>query len=153
MVPLAIAIAVVTLAVTTELAARRWIRWKAEYFVAARRTCASVQPLKRFALGGVGFIGRFGGLYPTYVRGLAYLAARRPTEATAEFQRILDHRSIVLVDSMDAMARLELARALALAGDTVKAKRTYDDLLALWKNADAKIPILQQARTEYARLP
>jgi tetratricopeptide (TPR) repeat protein len=92
-------------------------------------------------------------LYPTYVRGLAYLAARRPTEATAEFQRILDHRSIVLVDSMDAMARLELARALALAGDTVKAKRTYDDLLALWKNADAKIPILQQARTEYARLP
>ena len=50
------------------------------------------------ALGGVGFIGRFGGLYPIYVRGLAYLAARQPAEAAAEFQRILDHRSIVLVD-------------------------------------------------------
>ena len=54
------------------------------------------------ALGGVGFIGRFGGLYPIYVRGLAYLAARQPAEAAGEFQRILDHRSIVLVDPMDA---------------------------------------------------
>ena len=88
-------------------------------------------------LGGVGFIGRFGGLYPIYVRGLAYLAARQPAEAAAEFQRILDHRSIVLVDPMDAMARLQLARALALSGDTAKAKSAYDDLLTLWKNADA----------------
>ena len=89
-------------------------------------------------LGGVGFIGRFGGLYPIYVRGLAYLAARQPAEAAAEFQRILDHRSIVLVDPMDAMARLQLARALALSGDTVKAKSAYNDLLTLWKNADPR---------------
>ena len=54
---------------------------------------------------------------------------------------------------MDAMARLQLARALALSGDTVKAKRAYDDLLTLWKNADAKIPMVEQARTECARLP
>ena len=87
-----------------------------------------------------------------YVRGLAYLAARQPTEAAAEFQRILDHRSIVLVDPMDAMARLQLARALALSGDTVKAKSAYNDLLTLWGNADAKIPMVEQARTEYARL-
>ena len=105
------------------------------------------------ALGGVGFIGRFGGLYPIYVRGLAYLAARQPAEAAAEFQRILDHRSIVLVDPLDAMARLQLARALALAGDTVKAKNAYGDLLTLWKNADADIPVLKAARAEYARLP
>ena len=104
-------------------------------------------------LGGVGFIGRFGGLYPIYVRGLAYLAARQPAEAAAEFQRILDHRSIVLVDPMDAMARLQLARALALSGDTVKAKSAYDDLLTLWKNADPDIPVLKEARAEYARLP
>ncbi len=77
------------------------------------------------ALGRIGFVGRFGGLYPIYVRGLAYLAARQPAEAAAEFQRILDHRSIVLVDPMDAMARLQLARALALSGDTVKAKSAY----------------------------
>ena len=96
-------------------------------------------------MGGVGFIGRFGGLYPIYVRGLAYLAARQPAEAAAEFQRILDHRSIVLVDPMDAMARLQLARALALSGDTVKAKSAYNDLLTLWKNADPDIPVLKRS--------
>ena len=53
---------------------------------------------------------------------------------------------------MDAMARLQLGRALALSGDTVKAKRTYDDLLTLWKNADPHIPVLDEARAEYARL-
>ena len=105
------------------------------------------------ALGRIGFVGRFGGLYPIYVRGMAYLVARQPAEAAAEFQRILDHRSIVLVDPMDAMARLQLARALALSGDTVKAKGVYSDLLTLWKNADPDIPVLKAARAEYARLP
>jgi tetratricopeptide (TPR) repeat protein len=105
------------------------------------------------ALGGVGFIGRFGGLYPIYVRGLAHLAARQPAEAAAELQRILDHRSIVLFDPMDALARLQLARALALAGDTVKAKSAYGDLLTLWKNADSDIPVVETARAEFARLP
>ena len=105
------------------------------------------------ALGRVGFVGRFGGLYPIYVRGLAYLSARQPAEAAAEFQRILDHRSIVLVDPMDAMARLQLARALALSGDTVKAKGAYSDLLTLWKNADPDIRALKEAQAEYAKLP
>ena len=104
------------------------------------------------ALGGVGFIGRFGGLYPVYVRGVAYLAARQPAEAAAEFQRILDHRSIVLVDPMDAMARLQLARALVLSGETAKAKSAYNDLFALWKDADPKIPMVNEARAEYAKL-
>ena len=54
---------------------------------------------------------------------------------------------------MDAMARLQLARALALSGDTAKAKSTYTDLLTLWKNADPKLPVVEQARAEYARLP
>jgi hypothetical protein len=81
-----------------------------------RDPAAAIQALQiasryDLALGGVGFIGRFGGLYPIYVRGMAYLAARQPAEAVAEFQRILDHRSIV--DPMDARARLQLARALA----------------------------------------
>jgi serine/threonine protein kinase/tetratricopeptide (TPR) repeat protein len=119
---------------------------------------AAIQALKiasryDLALGGVGFIGRFGGLYPIYVRGQAYLAAQQPAEAAVEFQRILDHRSIVLVDPMDALARLQLARALALSGDTVKAKGVYDDFLRLWKNADPDIRVLEQAQAEYARLP
>ena len=77
----------------------------------------------------------------------------QPAEAVAEFQRILDHRSIVIVDPMDAMARLQLARTLALSGDTVKAKSVYNDLLTLWKDADAGIPIVEEARAEHARLP
>jgi eukaryotic-like serine/threonine-protein kinase len=104
------------------------------------------------ALGRLGFIGRFGGLYPIYVRGLAHLAARQPAEAAAEFQRILDHRSFVIVDPMDAMARLHLARALTLSGDTVKARSAYNDLFMLWKSADPDIPVLKQARAEYATL-
>ncbi len=131
---------------------------RALFSLDARDAAAAIQALQiasryDLALGGVGFIGRFGGLYPIYVRGLAYLAARQPAEAAAEFQRILDHRSIVLVDPMEAMARLQLARALALYGDPVKAKAAYDDLFTLWKNADPDIPVLRHARAEYARLP
>jgi predicted Zn-dependent protease len=115
----------------------------------------ALQIVSRYDLhsGGVGFIQRFGALYPIYVRGVAYLAARQPAEAAREFQRILDHRSIVLVDPMDALARLQLARALVLSGDTVKAKRAYNDLLTLWKNADPDIRLVKEARTEYGRLP
>jgi hypothetical protein len=105
------------------------------------------------ALGRLGFNGRFGGLYPIYVRGVAYLASRQPTEAAAEFERILNHRTMVLVDPMAALARLQLARALALTGDTAKAKSAYSDLLTLWKNADPEISVLKEARAEYARLP
>jgi hypothetical protein len=115
----------------------------------------ALQVASRYDLhtGGVGYIGRFGALYLIYVRGVAYLAARQPTEAAGEFQRIVDHRSIVLVDPMDALARLQLARALALAGDTVKAKSAYSDLLTLWKNADVDLPVVKEAREESARLP
>jgi serine/threonine protein kinase/Tfp pilus assembly protein PilF len=112
----------------------------------------SLQTASRFdlALGGLGF--NFGALYPVYVRGMAYLAAQQPREAAAEFQKILDHRTIVLADPMGALARLQLARALVLTGETVKAKGVYNDLLALWKNADPGIPVVEQARAEYARL-
>jgi hypothetical protein len=115
----------------------------------------SLQTASRFDLGvgGIGVIGNFGRLYPIYVRGQAYLAAHQPAEAAAEFQRILDHRSIVLVDPMDALARLQWARALVLSGDTVKAKRAYSDLLTLWKDADPEVPIVEAARSEFASLP
>jgi tetratricopeptide (TPR) repeat protein len=131
---------------------------RALFALNARDASAAIQELKiapryDLALGGVGFTGRFGGLYPIYVRGLAYLASRRPAEAAGEFQRIVDHRSIVLVDPMDALARLQLARALALSGDAVKAKSAYNDLLTLWKTADPDLAVLKEARAEYARLP
>jgi eukaryotic-like serine/threonine-protein kinase len=130
---------------------------RALFSLNAQDPAAAIQALQTasrydLALGGVGFNGRFGGLYPIYVRGLAYLVARRPAEAFGEFHRILDHRSIVLVDPMDALARLQLARALVLSGDTVKAKSAYNDLFALWKDADPKIPMVNEARAEYAKL-
>ena len=118
---------------------------------------AAIQALQiasRYDLAlGLSFRWGFGGLYPIYVRGLAYLAAGQPAEAIAEFQRILDHRSIVIVDPMDALARLQLARALARSGDTVKAKSAYTDLLSLWEHADSGIPVVEAARAESARLP
>ena len=130
---------------------------RALFALDARDAAAAIQSLQtasRFdlAMGGIGFNGYFGKLYPIYVRGLAYLAAQQPVEAAAEFQRIVDHRSIVLVDPIDAFARLQLARALALSGDTVKARSVYDDLFALWENADARIPLINEARAEHARL-
>lgn len=96
--------------------------------------------------------GFFGNLYPAYVRGTAYLAGHQAAEAVAEFQKILDHRSIVFSDPVAVAAHLQLARAFALAGEKAEAKRAYGDFLALWKDADPDIPILKQAKLEYARL-
>jgi serine/threonine protein kinase/predicted Zn-dependent protease len=91
-------------------------------------------------------------LYPVFVRGEAYLAAHQGGEAAAEFQKILDHRGIVLNEPIGALAHLGLARAYALQGDTVKARGAYQDFLALWKEADTDIPILLAAKAEYAKL-
>lgn len=91
-------------------------------------------------------------MYPVYVRGEAYLAAHQGKEAAAEFQKILDHRGIVLNEPIGALAHLQLGRARALQGDTAKARDAYKDFLALWKDADPDIPILKQAKVENARL-
>jgi tetratricopeptide (TPR) repeat protein len=91
-------------------------------------------------------------LFPVYVRGNAYLAAHQGSEAAGEFQKILDHRGIVLNQPIGALARLGLARAYLLSGDTAKSRTAYQDFLALWKDADPDIPILKEAKTEYAKL-
>jgi eukaryotic-like serine/threonine-protein kinase len=98
---------------------------------------------------GVG--GRFP-LCPAYVRGLAYLAVLHGSEAAIEFQKILDHRGIVVNEPIGALAHLQIARAYALQGDTAKARAAYQDFLTLWKDADPDIPILKQAKAEYAKL-
>ena len=104
------------------------------------------------AVTGIDFFAFVGGLYPAYVRGQAYLAARQGAEAAAELQKILDHRGIVFSDPVGAMARLQLARALALSGDKIRAKTAYRDFLTLWKDAEPDVPILQRAKAEYAKL-
>jgi eukaryotic-like serine/threonine-protein kinase len=98
------------------------------------------------------WFGSFGCLYSPYVRGEAYLAAHRYGEAAGEFQKILDHPGIVFTDPVRARARLQLGRAFASAGDRTKAKAAYQDLLTLWKDADVDIPMLKQAKAEYAKL-
>jgi tetratricopeptide (TPR) repeat protein len=105
-----------------------------------------------YALPGTAFFAMFGGLYPAYVRGEAYLAAGRGQEAAAEFQKVLNHRGIVLADPVGVLARLQLGRAYALSGDKTRAKDAYKDFLTLWKDADPDIPTLKRARLEYAKL-
>jgi eukaryotic-like serine/threonine-protein kinase len=98
------------------------------------------------------FLGYFGMLYPVYVRGEAYLAEHQGDQAAAEFQKILDHPGIVVVDPIGALAHLQLARAYAAFGDRAKAKSAYRDFLTLWKDADPDIPVLKLAKSEYARV-
>jgi len=91
-------------------------------------------------------------LYPVYLRGETYLAAKQGTAAVNEFQKILDHTGVVGNELIGALAHLGLGRAYALAGDNAKGRAAYEDFLALWKDADPNIPILQQAKAEYAQL-
>jgi len=93
-----------------------------------------------------------GGLHSAYVRGEAYIAARRYAEAGAEFQKILDHRGLVGLDPIGALAHLQLGRVFALSGDKAKAKTAYETFFALWKDADPDVPIRKAAKAEYERL-
>ena len=89
---------------------------------------------------------------PAYLRGEAYLMLRDGNQAAAEFRKFIDHRGLVINFPWGALARLGLARAYALQGDTAKARAAYQDFLTLWKDADPDIPILRGAKAEYAKL-
>ncbi len=91
-------------------------------------------------------------LHPVYLRGEAYLALHQGTAAAAEFQKLIDHPGVVQNEPMASLAHLGLARAYALAGDNVKSRTAYQDFFALWKGADADIPLLKEAKAEYAKL-
>ena len=91
-------------------------------------------------------------LYPAYYRGLAYLSTHQSKEAATEFRKILDHSGLVWNLPINALAHLQLGRAFAIQGDTPKARAAYQDFLMLWKDADPDIPILKQAKREYAEL-
>ncbi len=115
------------------------------------RAIEALQPAAPYELGSrISVISL--ALYPVYVRGEAYLAAHQGSEAAAEFQKILDHRGTVLNEPIGALAHLQIGRAYAMQGDTAKAKAAYQDFLTLWKDADPDIPILKQAKAEYAKL-
>jgi serine/threonine protein kinase/tetratricopeptide (TPR) repeat protein len=117
------------------------------------KAIALLEPASQYELGGAIGAPTFNGdLYPAYVRGHAYLLAHNGTAAAAEFQKLLDHRGIIGNFVTEALAHLQLGRAYAMSGNTAKAKAAYDDFLTLWKDADPDVPILKQAKTEYAKL-
>jgi serine/threonine protein kinase/Flp pilus assembly protein TadD len=101
-------------------------------------------PQPQFSEGGL--------LYPVYVRGQAYLALRQGKEAAAEFQKFPDHRGIAQNTPLASLAHLGLARASALTGDIAKARSAYQDFFTLWKDSDPDIPVLTQAKAEYAKI-
>ena len=104
------------------------------------------------AANGLSFSFYLGGLHSAYVRGEALIAEHRYAEAASEFQKILDHRGIVGLDPIGAPAYLQFGKAYSLSGDSAKAKSAYQAFLRLWQDADADIPILKQAKAEFARL-
>jgi len=121
----------------------------------------TLQSASAIEFGQIDFVTNVSCLYPTYIRGEAYLAAQQGAEAAAEFRKVLDHNGIVWNCWTGALARLGVARANALelktskgtdAAARVRALATYKDFLTLWKDADPDIPILKQAKAEYAKL-
>lgn len=109
-------------------------------------------PTTPYELGGAAFSNLSIALYPVYLRGQAYLAARQGPAAAAEFQKILDHPGVVVSEPIASLAQLGLARAYSLSGDAPKSRIAYQDFLAIWKDADPDLPILKQAKAEYAKL-
>jgi tetratricopeptide (TPR) repeat protein len=93
-----------------------------------------------------------GTMYPVYLRGEAYLSAKNGAQAAAEFQKILDHSGVIVNFPLSALSHLGLGRARALSADATGARTAYQDFFALWKDADPDIPILRQAKSEYAKL-
>ena len=114
----------------------------------ATKAIEALVPAAPYELGSISWVT----FYPVYLRGEAYLAAHQGSAAAAEFQKILDHPGVVQNEPIGALAHLGLARTHALSGDTAKAKSAYQDFFALWKDADSDIPILKEAKAEYAKL-
>jgi len=97
-------------------------------------------------------VGFFGALYPPYLRGLALLELHKGSEAAVEFRKLAKWRGVVGNDPVGAVSRLQLARALAAAGDSVGTRHAYDEFLTLWKDADPDLPISREAKAEYQRM-
>ncbi len=122
-----------------------------EAFAAMNRK-APQEAIERLQAAAPYELGVAQALLPIYIRGQAYLQAKRGTEAAAEFQKIVDHPGISPVGPEHSLAKLGLGRAYVMSGDAAKARAAYQDFLALWKDADPDIPILKEAKTEYAKL-
>ncbi len=112
----------------------------------AAQALQTLQPAAGYSLGNLG------PMYPVYLRGLALLQEKRGAEAAAAFQQMVDHRGVVGNSPIGALAQLDLARAQAIAGESGSARTSYQNFLALWHTADPNLALLQQAKSEYAKL-
>jgi tetratricopeptide (TPR) repeat protein len=115
----------------------------------AQAALAVLEPARRFELGGQTANAPY---WILYVRGTAYLKSKHPDRAAPEFQKILDFRGRQATSELIPLAQLQLARAYAMQNDSAKARTAYQDFLATWKDADPDIPILKEAKSEYAKL-
>jgi DNA-binding winged helix-turn-helix (wHTH) protein/tetratricopeptide (TPR) repeat protein len=113
---------------------------------------AAVEILRAAAKYDLSNMGCFEDLHPAYIRGLAYLQLHQGRMAAVEFQKLVDHPGLVGKDVIGALARLQLGRAYEIMGDQATARKWYEEFLTIWKNADPDIPILKQAKAEYAKL-
>jgi eukaryotic-like serine/threonine-protein kinase len=116
------------------------------------RAVQELEVTSRFELGNTLTGDGPAPLFPVYLRGQAFLALHQGREAAAEFQKYVDHPGVVMNYPLGALARVGLARAYAMEGDTVKARAAYQDFFSLWNDADPDIPILKQAKAEYTKL-
>ena len=107
----------------------------------------ALEPALPYELGGGISV-----IYPAYLRGEAYLAQKNGPAAIGEFQKFYDHAGLVQNGVLGSLAHLQLARAYVLAGDSAKAKTYYKDFLSLWTDADPDVPVLKEAKAEYAKL-
>jgi tetratricopeptide (TPR) repeat protein len=114
----------------------------------------ALEPAIPYELGSprCAVVGYFGSLYPILFRGEAYLAAHKGPEAAREFEKLLDHRGIMLGDPVSALAHYGLAQSYALSGDLNNARIQYKEFLVLWKDADPDLPVLREAKAEFAKL-
>ena len=110
---------------------------------------AALEPARRFELAGQPPNAPY---FILYLRGTAYLQAKEPAKAAAEFKKILDFRGRMAVSELIPLSQLQLARAYTLQGDSAKARTAYQDFLAMWKDADPDIPVLKEGKAEYAKL-
>jgi len=118
----------------------------------APRSIELLQPAVPYELGMLSGSAANSCLYPVHVRAQTYLSAHQGQSAAAELQKILDHHGLLWNCATGALARLGLARAYVLQGDTAKARAAYQDFLTPCKDADADIPVLLAAKAEYAKL-
>ena len=117
------------------------------------RVITALEPALPYEFGGQPDGGNATLMYPPYLRGLAYLEEKNGPAAANEFRKFLDHPGVVQNFLLGSLARLQLGRAYALSGNSTQAKKSYQDFFALWKDADADVPILKEAKAEYAKLP